>query len=35
VDAVSVEADKWESVSTRVNQLGQDLESLRTRIKQL
>jgi len=35
VDAVSVEADKWESVSTRVNELGQDLESLRTRIKQL
>jgi hypothetical protein len=35
VDAVSVEADKWESVSVRVNKLGQDLESLRSRIKQL
>ena len=35
VDAVSVEADKWESVSVRVSKLGQDLESLRTRIKQL
>jgi len=35
VDAVSVEASKWASVSTRVNQLSNDLSTLRSRINNL
>lgn len=35
VDAVSVEADKWETVSQRVNELTDDLKKLRSRINNL
>lgn len=35
VDAVSVEADKWETVSERVKTLTDDLKKLRSRINNL